>query len=626
MRLTLRTLLAWLDDTLSPAEVREIGKQVAESPFASELKDRIYRVTRQRRLTVPPRTGPDAVDANVVASYLDNELEPDLVADFEKKCLTSDVHLAEVSSVHQILSLVGQKAKVPVEARERMYRLIKGRETMKAKGRRAPKREEPAAVSPPIQPWVTPAPPPRPWIERFGPVALVLGLMTMLAWSAWKSMSGPEPRVGLPAPAVLPGLRDQPAPTPKPAETIAEVLPEQPVAPPPALAVLPTPAPAVETPAGVWTAKKPAGILLRYNSERRDWERIAEPTPLRDQARLASLDPFRATLEVGPAAVDLVGESEVWPLATPGTLAAKLNLSRGRVVLRGLTNPLPYEIQVGNKSLTITPSAGSAVGVERISRRPAGEPNALSPTLRVYSTDGNVKLAGGNVEESLAGASVVTFDPEGSGSFSDKATKPTPSWVTDSGSTPHEQAIGAQFLEFFRADRPVVANLIEALEADQRDVCRKAIWALRDVGDASYIVPLLNKRSSPTAGAVRREAIKVLRAYLDDGGDAVARLREQLERLFGDDLAGGAEKLLIGFTSKEASEDATYAKLVKLLESGGENEVGVRELALDNLQQLTGRDSLEYDPEKPEGKGLKAWKDLFRDKELRPAEAKKPGK
>ena len=47
MRLTLRTLLAWLDDTLQPAQVREIGSQVAGSPFAQELTDRIHRVTRQ---------------------------------------------------------------------------------------------------------------------------------------------------------------------------------------------------------------------------------------------------------------------------------------------------------------------------------------------------------------------------------------------------------------------------------------------------------------------------------------------------------------------------------------------------------------------------------------------------
>jgi hypothetical protein len=48
MRLTLRTLLAWLDDTLQPTQVREIGGQVAESPFAQELSERIHRVTPQR--------------------------------------------------------------------------------------------------------------------------------------------------------------------------------------------------------------------------------------------------------------------------------------------------------------------------------------------------------------------------------------------------------------------------------------------------------------------------------------------------------------------------------------------------------------------------------------------------
>ena len=75
MRLTLRTLIAWLDDTLTPTEVREIGQQVAESPFAKELVERVQRVTRQRRLTVPGDSGPDATDPNLVASYLDNELD-----------------------------------------------------------------------------------------------------------------------------------------------------------------------------------------------------------------------------------------------------------------------------------------------------------------------------------------------------------------------------------------------------------------------------------------------------------------------------------------------------------------------------------------------------------------------
>src|SRR5262249_32125891 len=130
MRLTLRTLLAWLDDTLPPAEVRQIGHQVSDSPFAPELVERIHRVSRQRRLTVPNSSVSDGgADPNVVAAYLDNELPPDQVAEYEKLCLASDVNLAEVASAHQILSLIGQRAKVPTEARSRMYRLIKGRET-----------------------------------------------------------------------------------------------------------------------------------------------------------------------------------------------------------------------------------------------------------------------------------------------------------------------------------------------------------------------------------------------------------------------------------------------------------------------------------------------------------------
>src|SRR3989440_9372231 len=163
MRLTLRTLLAWLDDTLSPAEVREIGKQVAESPFAKELVERLHRVTRQRRLTVPSRSGPDATDPNVVASYLDNELPPEEVAEYEKLCLTSDVHMAEVASVHQILSLIGQKAKVPTEAKNRMYHLIRGPETI------AP-RQRPARPAPPPpvhdqnKEWASPPTPSQSWV------------------------------------------------------------------------------------------------------------------------------------------------------------------------------------------------------------------------------------------------------------------------------------------------------------------------------------------------------------------------------------------------------------------------------------------------------------------------------
>jgi hypothetical protein len=131
LRLTLRTLLSYLDDTLDPAQARVIGQKVAESEQARELMDRIRQVTRRRRLTTPPATGPGGIDANTIAEYLDNEVTPEQAVEVEQICQASDVHLAEVAACHQILTLVlGEPALVPPSARQRMYGLVKGPEAI----------------------------------------------------------------------------------------------------------------------------------------------------------------------------------------------------------------------------------------------------------------------------------------------------------------------------------------------------------------------------------------------------------------------------------------------------------------------------------------------------------------
>lgn len=122
MRLTLRTLLAYLDDRLAPNQAKEIGQKVTTSPFATELADRIKSVVRRRRLA-KESAGQKTIDANLIAEYLDDQLTPELVALIEKEILSSDATLAEVAATHQIIGMLNDPVELSEPIKERLYRL-----------------------------------------------------------------------------------------------------------------------------------------------------------------------------------------------------------------------------------------------------------------------------------------------------------------------------------------------------------------------------------------------------------------------------------------------------------------------------------------------------------------------
>jgi hypothetical protein len=184
MRLTLRTLLAYLDDVLDPGDKEELAQKIESSEFAEDLVHRTRDTVRRLRLSAPQVVGTGTgLDPNSVAEYLDNVMPPDQVGDYERICLESDVHLAEAAACHHVLTMIlGSPADVDPLARQRMYTIA-----TEARQRRQ-LRTEPAhplgstqvTVAPPTAPAVVVAPAPR------QPVAIEIpDYLRTTAW--WRS-------------------------------------------------------------------------------------------------------------------------------------------------------------------------------------------------------------------------------------------------------------------------------------------------------------------------------------------------------------------------------------------------------------------------------------------------------
>lgn len=126
MRLTLRVLLAYLDNILEPADAATVEAKIAESEKVSLLVHHIREISKRVRIPAPDVLGKGlGLDPNTVAEYLDYGMTDDAVRDFENICTNSDVHMAEVAACHEILSLVLVKpAEIDPNSRQRMYALL----------------------------------------------------------------------------------------------------------------------------------------------------------------------------------------------------------------------------------------------------------------------------------------------------------------------------------------------------------------------------------------------------------------------------------------------------------------------------------------------------------------------
>jgi hypothetical protein len=273
MRLTLRTLLAWLDTVLPPAEQQALGEKVAASPIAPQLIARIREVVERPMLAAPRPDGRGiADDANSVAEYLDNTLPADRLETLERICIESDVHLAEVAACHGMLAEIARdpQAACPLDPPDRRRLLEAIRRQIQTPYGDA---EHEAAVSlarslratlvaggdgelcdtvlgspPPVRPRTGADPrrraPLAAWLSALVAVLLLAALGGFLVWSLGRERGRKLAARPAPPAAAVPAAVATEAPPP-----VDEVVVAPPAGAEPAAPAVPEPAPAVAPPA-----------------------------------------------------------------------------------------------------------------------------------------------------------------------------------------------------------------------------------------------------------------------------------------------------------------------------------------------------------------------------------------
>lgn len=268
MRLTLRTLLAWLDSLLPPQEQQALAEKVAASPVAPTLVRRIQDVVENAGVGAPRIDARGlADDANSVAEYLDNCLPAERLADFERICIESDIHLAEVAACHGVLAEMSREpgvvAPLDVAARKRLLSAIRDHiaahpvepvEAGRAAGSERPAtgRDAPLRPASPSARRARRAP-----LVAWGSAAVAVALLVGLVGFFFQSLAPrrPDRRVAVNRPeaaarqpAVSPAPDARPPAAVVPAETPPAVSPDnRDMPPPPPQPPQPEPAAAVVT-------------------------------------------------------------------------------------------------------------------------------------------------------------------------------------------------------------------------------------------------------------------------------------------------------------------------------------------------------------------------------------------
>ena len=637
MRLTLRTLLAYLDDILEPDQAREIGKKSSESPSASTLIGRIREVTRRRRLTAPSLSGPGmGLDPNVIAEYLDNTLSPEKVEEVEKVCLDSDVHLSEAAACHQILTLVlGEPVTVLPQSRERMYALGASRVEDVIDGGLI---QELSGITTTTTTSPSPA---APLWKRVLPFVVVSLVVTV--WLSLFYLEPPEP------PAVdldqvtdveeVPILKQQVADRAKPVrnplaasnletgQTVEEAgkasvsgLASTAKSDDPATATSGVSSPPVSIEQGpvVFPEVQNAsveGVLLRRTVDGTDWMFLPRFSAVSAGEQLAAPEPFSTQLYLDGAAgrLSLLGGTVVELSGAEDALCG-IDLKQGRIILGAgppsaeATAVPVFRLSVGQQQWRLEfDSAETVCGVEVRPLAPRGFEKPLQTHWYLgglYVVTGSVRVvdATGKPQTVVAGA-WFSLPPPVNAVTPDKLAPPesppfvaTPEWLLRQkvlSVTPKKRKSAIAFEKGFDQQTPARLDLLAMMKSPRAGVSLLAVECLALTGQVEPLAQTLYESEFSESRAAAFDGLRLWVARQQERG---VQLTAELEKFFAPETARIAYRLLWGFSKADAASGEVSRQLVDWL---SHDHLAIRQMAFDHVSRLTDGRRYKYDPDGP---------------------------
>lgn len=661
MRLTLRTLLAWMDDVLPPDDRAALGDKVAASPVARQLVDRIRATVAQPGLPAPRLDGRGlAADADSVARYLDNSLPADQLEAFERVCLESDTHLGEVAGCHRILAhLAADPTGLPAldaAGRARVLAALKQppaatpgpseRTTRAAPPEAAPRRKpkarspsSPAGAGGTRRRWLA-------WGSASVAVLLVAALAGVLARSVIGGRDRADERQVAVAPAepsrveprheavadraaiepdVAPrGQRDdepgtaaargagpavvpagQPAPNdgvePPPAAPAVEIAVANPVDSP-----LPAAAPAPPaTVGGDWP------VVWRAGGEAAEWHTGPPDTQIPLAAEIVAPPGTTPELTINDVAIRILPRSRVVLSLIDGGVP-RLEMVWGRVVVRGQRPDAAVALAAAGVDGLFTGGIATGVAVEVVLERSAGDDPDTVPAVTIgrmvplaaaarWSGGGDADGAG-SAERVLEPRRLVSWDARDPTAFTIAAVAPPPPW---SGGDVAGDRLERSAATTWR-DRLAVGTSLDEVLAEMaagRRVEDRAFaaetWAL--LGRFDELVTLLAAAEPPHALANRQWEMLEARSVplaLARGADTANRLRQALAARGPAGEADRLWRLACAFTPEEIAAGAS-GDLVAALD---DDDLVVRRYALLRLVEAFAPptvDRLRFRPDAP---------------------------